>query len=62
MKNKLIFLSFIIAGCGVKGDPIPPGTPAEIGRGMPSYKKATEDLAFPHVPALEDEKKKKPNQ
>jgi hypothetical protein len=37
------------AGCGVRGDPVPPGTPVEIGRGKPSYKRATEELAFPVV-------------
>jgi hypothetical protein len=43
----VIALALEIAGCGVRGDPIPPGTPAELGRGKPSYKRASEDLAFP---------------
>ncbi len=30
-----IILAGVIAGCGVKGDPIPPERPAEIGTGRP---------------------------
>jgi hypothetical protein len=44
---QLLILVATICGCGVRGDPIPPGTPAELGRGKPNYKRATEDLAFP---------------
>jgi len=33
-----------VAGCGVKGDPLPPDKPAYIGRGRPTYKRATEKL------------------
>ncbi len=39
-------------GCGVRGDPVPPKIPAELGRGQPTYKRATEDLAFPTVPPV----------
>jgi hypothetical protein len=43
------FLTFtILAGCGVKGKPLPPLEPAEIGRGAPTYKRAAE-LAKPAV-------------
>lgn len=31
-------------GCGVRGDPVPPQRPVEIGRGKPSYKRATEKI------------------
>lgn len=31
-------------GCGVKGDPLPPDRPAEIGRGRPMFKRATEKI------------------
>lgn len=34
----------VLAGCGVKGDPLPPEKPVEIGRGRPTYKRAVEDL------------------
>ena len=52
-------------GCGVRGDPVPPKIPAELGRGQPTYKGATQDLAFPTVPPVyapttsEEAKKKK---
>ena len=39
----LIFL-FAFSACGVKGDPLPPEKPAELGRGRPTYKKATQDI------------------
>ena len=53
--KKLIFkLSMILVvtgllGCGVKGDPLPPEKPADIGRGRPTYKRATEDLKLRKV-------------
>lgn len=34
----------VLCGCGVKGDPLPPEKPLEIGRGRPTYKKATEGI------------------
>ena len=49
---------FLASACGVKGDPVPPGTPAELGRGQPTYKKAAEEFAFPDLPPIRDEKKK----
>jgi len=69
-KFKCIITVLIISalghiGCGVKGDPVPPKIPAELGRGQPTYKGATENLAFPTVPpvmapsAVDDSKKKK---
>ncbi len=33
-----------LAACGVKGDPMPPEKPPELGRGRPTYKRATEGL------------------
>ena len=43
MKN-IIFLCIALtaAGCGVKGDPLPPERAAEMGRGRPTYRRATE--------------------
>ena len=44
-RNLLICSALIaFAGCGVKGDPLPPDKPAYIGRGRPTYKRATEKL------------------
>ncbi|MGE0762908.1 MAG: hypothetical protein AB7N80_06490 [Bdellovibrionales bacterium] len=32
----------LLLGCGVRGDPVPPQRPAELGRGRPTYRRATE--------------------
>lgn len=39
-----IFFCFL--GCGVKGDPLPPEKPPELGRGRPTYKRATEEITI----------------
>ncbi len=47
----LVLLNLILGisiGCGVKGRPLPPLEPAEIGRGAPTYKRAAE-LAKPSI-------------
>ncbi len=43
-------LSSLVA-CGVKGPPRPPERSAELGRGQPSFTRATEQFAFPDVPS-----------
>lgn len=44
-KNLLLFVSAILlSGCGVKGDPLPPEKPTPLGRGRPTYKRATEGI------------------
>ncbi len=41
-KSILLFLaSAFMAGCGVKGAPLPPLTPPPLGRGEPTYSDAT---------------------
>lgn len=41
-------LCFVFAlGCGVRGDPLPPEKPTELGRGRPTYKRATEKIKIP---------------
>gem|GEM_PF-6406961 len=41
----LIFCLFaMLAGCGVKGKPLPPQRPPEIGRGAPTYKRTGAEL------------------
>ena len=40
----------MLSGCGVKGDPQAPQMPAQIGRGQPTYRKATEEFAAPDLP------------
>lgn len=46
MKDVFIVVIFIsvLSGCGVKGDPLPPEKPTEIGRGRPTYKKAVQKI------------------
>lgn len=41
--SEMIFLMivFSLAGCGVKGKPLPPLVPPPIGRGEPTYSGAT---------------------
>lgn len=40
----------VTVGCGVKGKPLPPLEPAEIGRGVPTYKRAAEQAKPAVVP------------
>lgn len=45
LKKALIFSAFAgLCACGVKGDPLPPDRPADLGRGRPTYKRATEKI------------------
>jgi hypothetical protein len=71
MKLKIFFsliaLVYLNQACGVRGDPVPPKTAPVLGRGQPTYKGATQELAFPTVPPVyapkakdkEDENEKK---
>ena len=47
MKNFVILIALFASACGVKGDPKPPLTPAALGHGQPSFKRATKALATP---------------
>lgn len=41
MKSFLLLIAMaFLCQCGVKGDPIPPGTPVEMGRGRPEFRGA----------------------
>jgi hypothetical protein len=42
----ICFCAFL-NGCGVKGDPVPPESAADIGRGKPLYKSEDEPLQAP---------------
>lgn len=45
MRISLLFFTLIfISACGVKGDPLPPERPVELGRGRPTYRRATEGI------------------
>ncbi|WP_413585886.1 hypothetical protein [Bdellovibrio sp. HCB274] len=37
----LLVASVFVAGCGVKGAPLPPLTPPPLGRGEPTYSEKT---------------------
>ena len=50
----ILFVTATAAGCGVKGDPIPPSRPAELGRGRPTYRRATEKIQMRRLPPKED--------
>lgn len=45
-----LLLTILLSGCGVKGKPLPPLEPAEIGRGAPTYKRAAEQAKPAAVP------------
>lgn len=59
----LAAFSFVIlaCGCGVKGRPLPPEHPAELGRGKPTFTRTTEDFRFRNIPPVETEKNKPTN-
>lgn len=46
----VLFIGLLLGGCGVKGKPLPPLEPAEIGRGAPTYKRAAEQVKPTTVP------------
>lgn len=49
----LILISLI--RCGVKGDPVPPDKPTEIGRGRPTYRRATEGIHVKQTPVPDED-------
>ncbi len=50
-----LFLLTAAQGCGVKGRPLPPERPAELGRGKPTFTRTTEDFRFRNIPPVETE-------
>lgn len=48
---------FYMLGCGVKGDPVPPTKPPELGRGQPTYRKATEKIQLQKISPADDQEK-----
>ncbi len=38
-----------VSSCGVRGRPLPPVNPPELGHGQPGFKRASEEFAFPNV-------------
>lgn len=45
-----LLLLGVCSACGVKGRPQPPLEPPELGRGEPTFKRATEEFRFQNVP------------
>ncbi len=43
-KFSLVIFYLWLSACGVKGDPLPPEAPPELGRGRPTYRRATEGI------------------
>ena len=56
---KVMILSILLGNlaCGVRGDPIPPGAPAELGHGSPRYKNIRNRFVPALVPSSEVVKK-----
>ena len=57
----IFFILICLVGCGVKGDPLPPEQPPRLGRGYPTYSKASEAVS-PDYSSQEEEKKDKKNE
>lgn len=53
-KLTLILLGLLMMGCGVRGRPMPPESPPPIGRGEPSFKRATEKIVLPKKKTTSD--------
>ena len=53
----LLILSAALLNCGVRGDPIPPGAPAVLGRGSPRFKDPSRRLVLPPLPPAQEIKK-----
>lgn len=59
MKLSLLLFCFILLGCGVKGDPLPPIEPPHLGRGQPTFKEAVKGVQpVPIQKARQEEEKK----
>ncbi|MGE0526718.1 MAG: hypothetical protein AB7G93_01950 [Bdellovibrionales bacterium] len=56
--GKLLVISAMgtAIGCGVRGDPLPPERPPDLGRGRPTYKRATEGIPLEKQPPRTDKK------
>ena len=56
LNYSLLFVVLLgLNACGVKGDPLPPEKPAELGRGRPTYKRATEGLKIEKNKSVQEE-------
>jgi len=53
--SALVLITWLLCSCGVKGDPLPPEKPSELGRGRPTYKRATEKIKVEKTRRTDDE-------
>lgn len=53
---------FLLTSCGVKGDPLPPLKPAELGRGRPTYKRAFRNIQIQNQPESKGTRENKQNE
>ncbi len=58
----VVLIGLLVASCGVRGQPQPPLVPAELGRGEPGFKRASEEFAFPNIPAPTPATQSKPRE
>lgn len=49
LKSLLFLCVLFLVECGVKGDPLPPLEPPALGRGKPSFRRATKKLPYEHL-------------
>lgn len=54
----IFFISIPLFGCGVKGKPLPPEKPREIGIGKPQYKGVDKELKTNENKKKNDKEKK----
>ena len=62
LRISVLLFAFAIAACGVRGDPVPPKKPSDLGRGQPTYRKATEKIPLQNYSPNEDEEKEEKDQ
>ncbi len=55
----VLIISGFLFGCGVKGDPQPPQEMPELGRGRPTFDKASKELMEKEKSRDEEEKNKR---
>lgn len=55
----VLFAAWMLTACGVKGDPLPPEKPSELGRGRPTYRRATEKIKVEHKRRTDDDEEEK---
>jgi len=51
----VLLATFFLCACGVKGDPLPPEKPPQLGRGRPTYRRATEGIKLQKHDPKDDE-------